>query len=66
MIKCLLWILTGSLISLGVKAQQANALIRKGNEAYKKQQYDKATEAYQSALSKQPTEQEAGSGCRRL
>ena len=37
-----------------VRAQQANNLIRKGNEAYKKQDFDKAAQAYQGALDKQP------------
>jgi len=54
MMKRLLWILTVSLICLGASAQKANVLIRKGNDAYKKQQFDKAAEAYQGALSQQP------------
>jgi tetratricopeptide (TPR) repeat protein len=37
-----------------VRAQQANSLIRKGNEAYKQQQFDKAADAYKGALDKQP------------
>ncbi|HTJ11210.1 MAG TPA: tetratricopeptide repeat protein [Dinghuibacter sp.] len=39
---------------LAAKAQQTNNLIRKGNEAYKKQDFDKAAQAYQGALDKQP------------
>jgi Ca-activated chloride channel family protein len=39
---------------LAATAQQTNNLIRKGNEAYKKQDFDKAAQAYQGALAKQP------------
>lgn len=35
-------------------AQESNKLINKGNEAYKQQQYDKATEAYKVVLEKDP------------
>lgn len=39
---------------LAARAQQTNSLIRKGNEAYKKQDFDKAAQAYQGAVDKQP------------
>jgi len=37
-----------------LQAQEANKFINKGNEAYRQQQYDKATEAYKQALEKDP------------
>ena len=49
-----LWTIALAALSLASRAQQANTLIRQGNEAYKKQDFDKATQAYQGALVKQP------------
>lgn len=48
------WTLAFLSFGLACRAQQANALIKKGNEAYKQAQFDKAAEAYQGALAKQP------------
>ncbi len=43
------------LLSLGTSAQKANNLIRKGNDAYNKQQFDQAATDYQNALAKEPS-----------
>ena len=42
-------------IGRNVSAQKPEPEIYKGNELYKKQQYDKANEAYQEALAKNPS-----------
>src|SRR5436305_12146449 len=43
------------LIAFSARAQKPEPEIYKGNELYKKQQYDKANEAYQQALTKDPS-----------
>jgi Ca-activated chloride channel family protein len=52
--KHVFWTIAVTMISLGASAQQVNSLLKKGNDAYKKQQYTEAAGAYQSALSKAP------------
>lgn len=50
--KLLIWIL--ALVPFCVQAQQPNDDISKGNEAYRKQEYNKAGSFYQRALQKTP------------
>jgi tetratricopeptide (TPR) repeat protein len=52
--KYLLWTIAFAALSLASQAQQANTLIKQGNEAYKKQDFNKAAQSYQGALVKQP------------
>jgi tetratricopeptide (TPR) repeat protein len=46
-------------ISISVQAQNENALVEKGNEAYKNKQYDEATNDYQKAVENDTSNQAA-------
>ena len=49
-----LFMIAGCLFPVALKAQNDKSLIKKGNEAYEKKQYDNAIQSYQQAAVKNP------------